>query len=72
MDPDRAMSQYVRDRWGAERGFPGGTVLAISQTGDGYLWIGTDRALVRFDGSTFRESWTPRGCPRRPATCSGS
>ena len=55
MDPDRAMSQYARDRWGTERGFPGGTVLAISQTADGYLWVGTDRALLRFDGSTFRE-----------------
>jgi signal transduction histidine kinase len=55
MDPDRAMSQYVRDRWGTERGFPGGTVLAISQTADGYLWVGTDRSLLRFDGSTFRE-----------------
>ena len=59
MDPDRAMSQYVRDRWGTERGFPGGTVLAISQTADGYLWIGTDRGLLRFDGSTFREFMDP-------------
>ena len=54
MDPDRAMSQYARDRWGTERGFPGGTVAAISQTADGYLWIGTNKGLVRFDGSAFR------------------
>lgn len=54
MDPDRAMSQYVRDRWGTEKGFPGGTVQAIGQTIDGYLWIGTDKGLVRFDGQTFR------------------
>jgi len=54
MDPDRALSQYVRERWGTDRGFPGGTVQAISQTADGYLWLGTDRGLVRFDGSSFR------------------
>jgi signal transduction histidine kinase/ligand-binding sensor domain-containing protein len=54
MDRDRALSQYARDRWGADRGFPGGTVQAISQTDDGYLWVGTDRGLYRFDGLTFR------------------
>jgi signal transduction histidine kinase/ligand-binding sensor domain-containing protein len=54
MDPDRAMSQYGRERWGTDRGFPGGTVQAISQTADGYLWLGTDKGLLRFDGSTFR------------------
>jgi signal transduction histidine kinase/ligand-binding sensor domain-containing protein len=54
MDPDRAMTQYGRERWGTDRGFPGGTVQAISQTADGYLWLGTDRGLLRFDGSTFQ------------------
>jgi signal transduction histidine kinase len=53
-DPHTAWSQYVRDRWGADRGFPGGTVEAISQTADGYLWVGTDRGVFRFDGLTFR------------------
>src|SRR5882762_7895559 len=54
LDPDRAMPQYIRDRWGAEQGFPGGTVYAIEGTADGYLWIGAQAGLVRFDGSTFR------------------
>ena len=48
------MSDYVRDRWGAQQGFPGGPVYAITQTADGYLWIGTERGLVRFDGLNFR------------------
>ncbi|MFL6212427.1 MAG: two-component regulator propeller domain-containing protein [Blastocatellia bacterium] len=47
------MSDYVRDRWGVERGFPGGPVYAIGQTPDGYLWIGTEKGLVRFDGFNF-------------------
>jgi ligand-binding sensor domain-containing protein/signal transduction histidine kinase len=54
IDPTRAISQYVRDRWGVEQGFPRGPVYAITQTTDGYLWIGTEAGLVRFDGRTFR------------------
>jgi ligand-binding sensor domain-containing protein len=54
IDPDRAMSQYIRERWGTEQGFPRGPVYAISQSDDGYLWIGTQAGLVRFDGLNFR------------------
>lgn len=54
IDPDRAMSQYVHDSWGGEQGFPKGPVYAIAQTRDGYLWIGTEAGLVRFDGWSFR------------------
>jgi signal transduction histidine kinase/ligand-binding sensor domain-containing protein len=53
LEPSRAMSQYVRDHWGSDRGFPGGAVHAIAQAADGYLWIGTERGLVRFDGLEF-------------------
>jgi len=53
LDPDRGISRYVRSAWGAERGFVGGTVHALAQTADGYLWIGTERGLIRFDGATF-------------------
>ena len=53
LDPSKAMSQYVHDKWGADRGFLGGAVFAISQSRDGYLWIGTERGLVRFDGFDF-------------------
>jgi ligand-binding sensor domain-containing protein/signal transduction histidine kinase len=47
------MSEYVRQRWGTESGFPKGPVYTINQTADGYLWIGTDAGLVRFDGVKF-------------------
>lgn len=53
-DPRREVFQYQHDSWGSERGFPGGSVSSVAQTTDGYLWIGTDRGLVRFDGITFR------------------
>ncbi len=45
---------YAHDRWEAEQGFPGGAVNALTQTSDGYLWIGADNGLVRFDGLNFR------------------
>src|SRR5580704_3734973 len=54
VDPNRAMSQYVHERWGTEQGFPPGPVYAIAQSSDGYLWIGARAGLVRFDGLNFR------------------
>lgn len=50
LDPNRLTSQYVREQWNVERELPGGSVNAIGQTADGYLWIGTDNGLIRFDG----------------------
>src|SRR5215469_6731197 len=54
LDPNRAPAKYIRDEWRIEREFPGGVVHAISQTPDGYLWIGTDTGLIRFDGFKFQ------------------
>jgi PAS domain S-box-containing protein len=53
LDPHRKFSQYVREKWSAANALPGGAVLAIAQSPDGYLWIGTDKGLVRFDGFSF-------------------
>jgi len=54
LDPNRLPSQYVREQWITESRFPGGAVNGIAQTADGYLWTGTDRGLIRFDGFNFR------------------
>ncbi len=54
VDPNRLPSQYVREQWTTEPRFPGGAVNGIAQTADGYLWIGADRGLIRFDGFNFR------------------
>ena len=48
------LPEYIRDAWDASRGYPGGSIYGITQTSDGYLWIGTDRGLIRFDGSAFQ------------------
>ncbi len=44
---------YVHDVWQTEEGLPHNAINAISQTRDGYLWLGTAGGLVRFDGVRF-------------------
>jgi len=53
LDPAMRASQYVYDHWGLEKGVPQLSVQAIEQTGDGYLWLGTQEGLVRFDGAVM-------------------
>jgi ligand-binding sensor domain-containing protein/signal transduction histidine kinase len=54
LDPNRMPSQYIREEWVTEGNSPGGRVRSLAQTSDGYLWIGTDNGLIRFDGFNFR------------------
>jgi ligand-binding sensor domain-containing protein/signal transduction histidine kinase len=53
LDPKKAITQYVRDVWTVEDGLPQNSILCITQTRDGYLWLGTWQGLVRFDGVKF-------------------
>lgn len=39
--------------WGRAEGLPADSVTTILQTSDGYLWVGTDAGLARFDGFEF-------------------
>ncbi len=42
--------QFFLRSWRMQEGLPNNTINAITQTRDGYLWLGTDAGLVRFDG----------------------
>ncbi len=53
LDPDKAITQYIHNAWTTNHGLPQNSILAISQTPDGYLWFGTEEGLVRFNGKTF-------------------
>src|SRR5215204_314902 len=53
LDPDLDIAPHVVDHWGTEEGLPQATVRAIAQDGDGYLWLGTQEGLARFDGVRF-------------------
>lgn len=62
IDPQRAITQYVVQRWSTTDGLPLPAVSAITQTSDGYLWTGSQEGLSRFDGMKFEvfdESNTP-------------
>ncbi len=48
-----AESPFVVDVWNTEDGLPQSSVIALTQTRDGYLWLGTKNGLVRFDGNSF-------------------
>ena len=54
LDPARNVYQYNCRSWVRQNGLPANGVYAITQTGDGYLWLGTARGLVRFDGNEFK------------------
>jgi signal transduction histidine kinase/ligand-binding sensor domain-containing protein len=53
LDPRKSLTQYTRTTWTQEHGLPQDTIRAITQTRDGYLWLGTDEGLARFDGYEF-------------------
>ena len=53
LDPQKSLTQYSRTVWSQEHGLPQDTIRAIAQTTDGYLWLGTDEGLARFDGYEF-------------------
>jgi len=52
------ITQYAHSSWRVQDGAFRGAPVAITQTKDGYLWIGTDVGLVRFDGVRF-VPWNP-------------
>jgi PAS domain S-box-containing protein len=53
LDPKKAITQYVHNSWRVEDGLIQKNIMALQQTRDGYLWIGTMEGLLRFDGANF-------------------
>jgi ligand-binding sensor domain-containing protein len=53
LDPGRTLDQYGLDTFQSKDGLPQNSVQAIVETPDGYLWLGTQEGLVRFDGQRF-------------------
>jgi signal transduction histidine kinase/ligand-binding sensor domain-containing protein/CheY-like chemotaxis protein len=53
LTPAKAPSQYVFNSWQIVDGLPQNSPLSLAQTRDGYLWIGTQEGLARFDGARF-------------------
>jgi signal transduction histidine kinase/ligand-binding sensor domain-containing protein/CheY-like chemotaxis protein len=53
LDPHVRVTQYHTLSFQIEQGLPQNSVQAILQSRDGYVWLGTQAGLVRFDGVRF-------------------
>jgi len=66
LDPSLELAQYTHTAWTVPEGLKGST-RSIVQTPDGYLWLGTEFGLVRFDGVRF-VPWSPPHGQRLPSS----
>ena len=62
LNPSLDVSQYAHTAWRTREGFPNARITSFAQTTDGYLWLGTDRGLLRYDG-VKAVLWQPPGRP---------
>ena len=67
LDPSLDVSQYAHTSWKIRDGFTRGRVTAIAQTSDGYLWLGTEFGILRFDG-VRAVPWQPSGGQEPPSS----
>ena len=67
LDPTLDVNQYAHTAWPSRDGFPKGIVEAIAQSPDGYLWLGTEFGLLRFDGIRAIR-WPPPANQQLPGT----
>lgn len=65
LDPGKSFHHYVHDSWSLQEGLPQISVQAIAQDQRGYLWVGTQSGLARFDGIRF-VTHTPDNTPGIP------
>jgi len=67
LDPSLDINQYAHTAWTIREGFFKGTIYSIAQTADGYLWLGTEFGLLRFDGNRS-VLWQPPEGQHLPGT----
>lgn len=65
VEPDKAFQHYVRSAWSIQAGLPQISVQAIAQDPKGYIWVGTQSGLARFDGIRFT-TYNPETQPALP------
>jgi signal transduction histidine kinase/ligand-binding sensor domain-containing protein len=67
LNPALDVSQYAHRAWKIRDGFTKGEITSIAQTPDGYLWLGTEFGLLRFDG-VRNIPWQPPGGESLPSS----
>jgi diguanylate cyclase (GGDEF)-like protein len=53
LDADRPLNMFTLSHWNSSNGLAHNMVIAIAQSPDGYLWLGSFEGLSRFNGSEF-------------------
>jgi len=66
LNPALDVSQYAHTAWRIRDGFSKGAIYSIAQTPDGYLWLGTELGVLRFDG-VRNLPWQPPQNQRLPS-----
>lgn len=54
LDPARPLAQLGQRVWRVEEGLPENFVRTMIQNREGYIWLGTQEGLVRFDGMQIK------------------
>ena len=67
LDPSLDVSQYAHTAWKIREGFAKSRITSIAQTPDGYLWLGTEFGLYRFDG-VRNIPWAPPSGEQLPSS----
>ena len=67
LNPSLDINQYAHTAWTVREGFFKGAIGSIAQTPDGYLWLGTEVGLLRFDGIRV-VPWQPPGDEHLPTS----
>lgn len=53
LSEERRFTDFAIDNWTVADGLPQVSVQALGQDGDGYVWVGTQGGIARFDGVRF-------------------
>jgi len=54
LDPAKSVFQFNCQNWTRQNGLPADIITGVTQTKDGYIWLGTQKGLLRFDGIEFK------------------
>jgi ligand-binding sensor domain-containing protein len=66
LNPSLDINQYAHKSWTVRDGFFKSAIKTIAHTPDGYLWLGTDFGLLRFDG-VKADPWQPPSAQHLPS-----
>ena len=66
LDPQVPVDHYTLRTWKVDDGLPQSSVQVMAQGPLGYLWLGTQEGLARFDGARFT-TFHRRSVPALPS-----